>query len=131
MGKFRFVTPQVDRLELSDGDWVEVKHELTAGEQAKMSGSAMRMMRPENKDTGEAAAFEIDSTRLAFARLEAYLTDWSFRDSTDKPVSITRDTLSALSGDTLTELNAVLDAHLESGRQEKKATTGSPALRAV
>ena len=44
MGKNRFVTPDTARVELSDGDWIEIKERLTYGEQQRLAGGALTRM---------------------------------------------------------------------------------------
>jgi hypothetical protein len=62
----RFITPAVDRLPLSGGDWIEVRRQLSAGDQFE----------------GYAITFREDGSRayelLGLAEIYAHLVAWSF-----------------------------------------------------
>lgn len=123
----RFQNADVDRLPLSDGDWVEVKHRLSGGEAKRMSTAAFRdMQRP--SAPGEQPRVGVDFAALSLARTKAYLTDWSFRDAKDKPVKVTPESIEALDEETLKEIEDALDAHIEAVQAEVKARSGEPAL---
>lgn len=104
------------RLELTEGDWVEVKERLSYGEQQRLTGKAV----------GRAAAdgVTIDYAAYEIERLVTWLVDWSFRDEQDKPVLLSRDAIDALDPATADEISAAIAAHIE-GQERGKAP--SPA----
>lgn len=99
MGRCRVVEPHVTRLALSDGDWVDVKRDLNAGDY-------MDYLR------GFAA-------RQAFAKILAYVLAWSFVGLDGQPIPYTvempeedrRNTVRSLDLATAKELIAVVDRH--------------------
>ena len=128
----RFVEPAVVRLALTDGDWIEVKRDLTTGEQRTMF-AAMRT----RGGPGEMPV--LDPAMVGSARLLAYVVAWSFRDKQDRPVPVSAGALDQLDTRTSLELREALDAH-EAARErelddEKKSLTTStvsdPTLQSV
>ena len=110
MSKYRFVEPDIVRLELSEGDWIEVKKELTYGEQQRLSNAAMTRFQEAGSATPRV---ELDFERYQIVRLKTWLVAWSFRDLAGKPVEITANSLSALHPDAAAEIDAALTAHIE------------------
>lgn len=120
MGRCRVVQGHSDRLPLSDGDWIDVKRELNAGE---YHDSLVALV-----------------DRQAFAKVIAYLLGWSLIDvdggalpySTQLSAEDRRDTLRSLDKNTLREIVAVIDRHefaQDAARDTKKNDPAtSPAL---
>lgn len=111
--RHRFVTPAIVRLALPDGDWIDVKRELTTGELFDLF-AAMRN-----------AQSAVDPSRVLLARAEAYLLDWSFVDQDDRPVPYSPDQLRQLDTDSWRELWAALEAHIaaiEAAAEAEKKT---------
>ena len=105
MTKHRFVTAATVRLELSEGDWIEVKERLSYGEQQRLTGMAV----------GRAGdgGIHLDYARYEIERLATWLVDWSFRDDQDKPVALSKKAIENLDPDTADEIDAALNAHIE------------------
>jgi hypothetical protein len=101
----RFVTPATVRLELSDGDWIEIKERLTYGEERKLANSALVAT--------SANGFQVDLARAQLLRMEIWLTDWSFVDNNGKSVPLTPSAIQNLDPDTAEEIIAALDAYQE------------------
>lgn len=116
MGRNRFVVPGITRLELSDGDWIEVKSRLTYGEQQRLAGGAFTGGRATADGLG---TLDIDVERYAVLRLETWLTDWSFCDENGKAVKLSPAAIAALDPDSADEITAGLDAHIERLATEK------------
>jgi hypothetical protein len=118
MSRSRIVVPSVVRLPLSDGDTLDVKKELNAGEYFDYL-TAMAERQP-------------------FAKILAYAIGWSFVAldgtllpySVDLPETERRDLVRSLDTDTMHELLAVIDRHeaaLDAARlAKKKAPSGGP-----
>jgi len=122
----RFVQPETVRLDLHDGtSWIEVKRELTVGEDRRYRSAGLRRMSQPNGET----SVEVDWTAMALARVEAYLVDWSATKPDGKgkeqPVPVTRAAIEALASEDFDEIDAAINAHIEAIAREKKAKTGS------
>lgn len=114
MSRNRFADLTTIRLDLTDGDWVEVKNGLTYYEQEQISSALMRSLRAGDDEIG------IDWAKHRMLRLEHWLTDWSFKGPDGKPTKLSRITLMSLDADTAGEINTALDAHIEKLDAQKK-----------
>lgn len=121
MGRSRVVVPDVVRVFVSDGDYVDLKRDLNAGEYFDLL-TAM-------------------ADRQKFAKILAYLVGWSFVGEDDRPIpydlddpaNARRDTIGALDKPTLRELITTIDTHEAAQEQalaKKKAVT-PPATAGV
>ena len=121
----RFVKPEVVRLEISDQDWIEVKKELSAGEQKEMFAKSIKQM---GGVVGEEPTWDMDAIILSFSKVETYLVDWSLAEEDEKgevtPVDISPESIRALDHPTFEEIEKAIDKHIESKEKEKKATGG-------
>lgn len=127
MPRLRFVAPATARLDLTDGDWVEVKEQITYGEQQRLSGAMLRTVRTTAGDN----EVGVDFARYAVLKLQTWLTDWSFRDAADKPVALTPAAIENLDPETAEEIDAAINKHLAE-RQEGKATpSGNGSARSA
>lgn len=109
MSRMRFVMPETVRLELSDGDWIEVKRRLSYGDLQSIA-SLSRM----------------DLTQASQHTVAAYLLDWSLVDESGVTVDISTDAkklsaLRAMIPADFAEIDAVIDAHVQALDSEKKA----------
>ena len=99
MGRSRVVVPDVVRVTVSDGDYIDLKRDLNAGEYFDLL-TAM-------------------ADRQKFAKILAYLVGWSFVGEDDRPIpydlddpaNARRDTIGALDKATLRELITTIDTH--------------------
>ena len=116
----RFADGGQVRLELSDGDWVAVRRELTYGQQRRLAAAGLTGINPalagEQRLSVDLAAYDIE-------RLVTWVLDWSFRDGDGDHVVVSRESIEALHPDTAGELNQALDRHIEALEAKK----GSPA----
>jgi hypothetical protein len=116
----RFVKPEIVRIPLSGGDWIEIKRRLTAGETKRVQA---RMLK--NSYAGE--KMEIDFEMAEVSQVIEYLADWSFVDEAGQPVKI-RDTapeymagaVRSLDPDTFREIVEAIAAHEKTLEEEKK-----------
>lgn len=125
MARYRFVRPEVVKLDLSDGDWLEAKRSLSYAEAQKLSAAGLTSYK--TGDDQDGGAIGIDWARVNIARILTWVTDWSFRDEADKPVPFGADAVANLDPDAATEILEALDAHIEATEAEKKATPAKPA----
>lgn len=114
MGRCRVVVPKVTRLPLSDGDYLDVKHALNAGEVRAIYTGMIKEQR-----FGEAAS--ADPARTGLTRMLQYVVGWSLVDLDGSPLAFTEQTLLAQDVETFNEINAALDAHILSVEIEEDA----------
>ena len=115
----RFVQPEIVRLPLSDGDYVDVKKELTAGEQRRMFAGMMRDMTLGEKVT-------LNPELVGRTKVSAYVIVWSFVDAELKPVPVSDSAIDNLDTETYAELVKAIDAHEAAMEavKEKNGTSG-------
>ena len=118
MSRNRFVQPATVRLELSEGDWIEVKARLSHGEQSRALGAAL------GKANLGAGDVELNYERFAVDRLLVWIVAWSFRDDRDHPVAVSRAAIAALDTETADEIDAAINQHVEVIEQAKKVRAG-------
>jgi len=116
----RFLKPDVARINLTNGDFIIVKRQLTAGEQRRVFAQSAKTViagRP----------VEIDLEKTGITRMAAYLVDWNLCDQDGKPVAIkdmpseyVQDVLNSLDGDSFGEIMDAIDTHEASVAEEKK-----------
>jgi hypothetical protein len=114
-----FVEPDLVRLPLEGGEWIEVKRELTAGEHRRMFA---RQIKGYDPATGKAM---YDPEQVGFARVAAYLVGWSFTRG-GKAVPVSEAAIDALDQATYVAIVNAIAAHEtaeETAREEKKRTT--------
>lgn len=117
MGRNRFVTPETVRLDLTDGDWIEVKRDLTFAEREQITAAAF-------SPSVAGPEIGINWATAKIKRMLVWLVDWSFVDARGKSVAITQDSLGALDGETADEIEAAINGHVEARAAEKKAMAG-------
>jgi len=119
----RFLKPEIVRLNLTGGDWITVRRELTAGEQRRVFART-------TKPVKAGQPIEIDLEKAGISTLVAYLIDWSFTDVEGKPVAIRDmpaeyviDVLNSLDSDSFAEITDAIDRHEKAVAEEKKTLT--------
>lgn len=124
MARNRFVVPDVVRLPLSDGDWIDVKRRLNIGEQRAMFAQIY-------KSKAADQPVQMDVSAVGVARVAAYTIGWSFTDAEGKPVAYSAQTIDALDTGTFAEVLDAVDAHIaredEQRVAEKNVMTGEAA----
>src|SRR6266496_283191 len=98
MGRKRGVKPESTRLILSDGDWVDVKQQLNAGEQRH---TITRMVKTMN--AGEKASLDPDT--VGRSKMLEYLLAWSLIGLDDQPIPYGIDQPEAVRAATLDALD--------------------------
>ena len=123
----RFASGGQVRLDLSDGDWVLVRAELTYGQQQRLAAAGLTGV---DATATEGDRLKVDLAAYDLERLSVWLLDWSLVDADGERVLVSREAVEALHPDTAREINAALDAYLE-GQAAKKAPappgTSAPA----
>lgn len=130
MGRNRFQAPEVERIPLSDGDWIEIKRDLNAGDNRKLEAAGLK---PPTVVEGKIIS-PVNWETYDFERAVIFLVDWSFRDKDDKPVKLTIDALKALTTGDFNEVNTAIFRYVMTHAAEKaahkaatEAAVGEPA----
>lgn len=126
MSRVRFVTPEVVRLPLSDGDWIDVKKELNAGETRAIFTDLVK-----DFEAGKPAT--LDAKQVGLTKVLQYLVGWSFVDSQGRGVPISLAALQNLFADDQTEVIDAVEAHdqaIEKLREERKNARASTTVSA-
>lgn len=118
MGRNRFVQPESKRIDLSDGDWIEVKKELTIGEEKTLQACGIKRTLT--------APPSVDWPEYHIGRVAVWLTGWSFRGPDDKPVPLSVAAIRSLDAETFGEITDALTKHrqeLDDAKKAKKLAT--------
>jgi hypothetical protein len=123
----RFASGGQVRLDLSDGDWVLVRAELTYGQERRLATAGLTGV---DATATEGDRLKVDLAAFELEKLATWLLDWSLVDADGERVLVSREAVEALHPDTAAEINAALDRHIE-GLEAKKAPaprgTSAPA----
>lgn len=121
----------------ADGDWIDVKKELTAGEQREMF---IGLIKDRTMHEGEKA--NLDPALVGVNSLLSYLLGWSFVDDDGEPVPYSLITMAVeerlatilrLDPEDYQELDRAIDLHMAAMAAEKaalKKTRITPAISA-
>lgn len=139
MGRNRFVVPEIVRIDIGEGDWIDVKKRLTIGEQRRAHAAVVKEVRVGDSMTERRVTPDMEMVG-GKAEVLAYLVGWSLTDAQGKGVSIDSETkkLAAIDGldpDDYEVINAAVVAHanaMEAERAEaKKSMGGETTLSAI
>jgi hypothetical protein len=139
MSRNRGVNPNdITKLELSDGDWIEVRTRLTSGEERMIQRMTAKGYQRADGDGGDAQIrVDLDVTKFASVRAAQYLTNWSLRNFKGEPIPLPANfslekraaIIESLDEDTVREIDEAISTHVtaqeEAREQEKKARAGS------
>ncbi len=121
----RIVRPETVRLDISDGDWIEIKRELNAGESKDLFA-----------DVGEIEGddIKIDPLKMSFAMVQHYVVGWSLeqemgdKDEGGDPVvgsiPLNEESIRALDQGTFNEISTAIANHVNRLDEEKKVLSG-------
>ncbi len=98
----------VTRYDLSEGDWVELRNELSFQERRAVEAGALR---GKVDQANHQLDIDVDWASYEVVRLTGWISDWSFTDGGEK-VPVSREAIGRLSTDTAKELIEVLDLHI-------------------
>lgn len=125
----RFPKPVFDVLTLANGDTLTVRRQLTHGETTEWH--ARTFVRNEN------GTLRPDAIKYGDGLIVAYLVDWTIRDDAGDIVSLrglstseVQDVINNLDHDSVLEIKAAIEAHIETWNQkradEKKTVAAAP-----
>jgi hypothetical protein len=89
-----------------DGEWIEVKRELNAGDSRRVFTDLVKEMHAGEKAT-------LDPEQVGKTKILTYVLGWSLRDRHGKGVPFTESALDNLDTDTYKEISDAVDAHDE------------------
>lgn len=127
MGRCRFVQPDIVRLVLSDGDWIDVKRELNAGEQRRVFSRLVKTLHFNERA-------ELDPEQVGRTKVVEYLIGWSLTDQAGKPVPVSDAAVDNLDAETFAEIVKVVDAHedaVTATREQEKNARGDTSKSSV
>lgn len=131
MGRNRFVSGDIERLPISDGDWIEIKKDLNNGDSLKVenAGRGTPVRLPDGL-----IYTPIDWSMHDIERAAVFLTDWSLHGTDDKPVALKDqngvvqiEQLKAIDPATFKEINDAILAYVVKRMKEKNAQRTPPA----
>ena len=117
----RFVMPDVVRLDISGGDWIEVKRRLNVAERRSITSRAAKG----GVSTDSTRVF-VDANEMEFAKVDAWVLDWSFVGAAEKPVKFSAEAVRALDPASFAEIIDAIDAH-EKAEEAVKNSSASVA----
>ena len=128
----RMRRPATERLPLTDGDFLIVKQDLTAGEYRELMRASAK---PVTITGTGATSFELDPVAAGVAMVQAYLLDWSFTDPdgrtiaiANQPPAVVKAALDAIDSDAYLEVQSAIQAHQGARAaalaEEKKTRSG-------
>ncbi len=120
--KLRFVKPATVRMELGDGEWIEIKDRLTFGERERLTSAGLRDLR--GKQGSDDMSVQLDWAVFKLEKILIWLVDWSARDENDKPVKVSRDALAKLDQDSAQAIQDAIERHEAELEAEKNAQSG-------
>jgi hypothetical protein len=66
-----------ERLDLGDGQWIEIRKQLTSGEERELSRRAAKRYQKSGPSGDDAVTVEFDVTKYAPIRVASYVVSWS------------------------------------------------------
>lgn len=125
MGKF-FISQESARLDVGDGEWVEIKKELSFAESQKVIGAGVASVHAGENKRDE---YKVDFEFMNVIKLETWIVDWSFTDDDKAKVPVSRSAICNLQPDLATKIVGLIEKHQTALEEEKKAK--STELRRV
>jgi hypothetical protein len=117
--------PATVRLDLSDGQWIEVKREISYGERERLNASALGKLSVNRGGGGSVEAGSevgLDLATYNVERIVVWVAAWSLKYPDGRPVRVSRDAVRALRPERAQEIQQALDRHIEAMEALGKAT---------
>lgn len=124
-------------VELSDGDWINLKQKLNYGEASELYDATYRSGLGVS---GRTTQREVRMSEFNIQRIFIYTLAWSFIDDENKPLPLTVESIRSLDTETTEEIHAAINAlEAENDRIEQEAkapgngasTAGTPVPSAI
>jgi len=115
----RFVSSkETVRIDLGDGDWVDIKARLSYGDRRKASGGMMKVVF--NPTSGAVEPIELDIEQQEANLMLVGIVDWNLKDEEGEIAPINKDTVSMLDGETSDRVIAEMnERYRRRGAQER------------
>src|SRR4030095_15965099 len=81
----RFASGAQVRLELSDGDWIAIRAELTYGQQRRLAAAGLTGI---DAAATQGERLQVDLANFELERLATWILDWSFVDDAGEAVFV-------------------------------------------
>lgn len=117
-----FIAPESVRIDLPEGQWIEIKKRLNVGEQREL----FRRVYPA-ATAGE--KLRLDIAEVGFAKVLAYVLAWSLTDDQGKAVPISESALNTLGPDKFAYIREAVEAHED--QQDRARDAEKNALAGV
>ncbi len=119
-----FVDPETVQLPINEeGDWIEIKKELTYGEEQRLAGAALGNV--QGMREGQSTEVALDWERYSIQRLLIWLVDWSFTDNRGKRVRVSKEAIANLKPSIAQAIQEAIDEYIKSTSEAKKVTSGT------
>lgn len=112
-----FVDPEVSRVDVAEGFWIECKKKLTVKESRRAMASAV--------DVDMAGKITPRLDKLGLTEVAAYVVDWNLTDTNGKAVPYSAEALENLSLEGFTLIEEAVKAHVEASAVAKKANANT------
>ena len=125
MPRCPLVRPDVVRLPLSDGDFLDVKKRLNTGEWRAMVTSQYNA-------SHDHVTLNLD--QMGLSKVLAYVVGWSFVDFDQKPLAFNEQTIRGMDPDVFREVLDAVERHEEAqdtSRSAEKNVTAGPLVSAA
>ena len=118
-----FVQPDTVRLDLPGGEWVEVKAELSWGEQQQMISAGIGFEGDVREMQSGGGKMAIHWVEFQVENLLVWIVDWSAKDANGKAVPVTKQAIMNLHPAMAEALDAAITAHKEALEKNALTTT--------
>lgn len=122
MARKYFVDDATKKIDLSEGDWIEVRNELSYGENLRLSTAIMERIETDEGTT----AMKPNMVKFKSERMLSYITAWTVRHKDGSTAKINRQTIEDLDEEFADEIDRALDKHVEALQELKKARKEQP-----
>jgi hypothetical protein len=121
MGRCRMVEPEQVRLPISDGDFIDIKRQLTAGEYRRIFLDQIK-----GGIIVSGQELQLDPAKFGITRILAYVVGWSLVDADGRPIPFSESTLLLQDADTYREILEAVDAHIEAQERRRIERSANP-----
>lgn len=125
MARCPIVRPDVKRLDLTDGDFLDVKKRLNTGEYRSM-------VTKQYQTSGDRMSINLD--QMGLSKVIAYVVGWSFVDLSGAPLPVNEQTIKASDPDVFREVLEAVEGHeaaMDAEREQEKNAKAGMSLSAA
>lgn len=111
------------RIELGDGAWIDVREELSVGQEREMYKKSVKGQT--TLESGEVRT-DLDIKELSFAKVQAYLADWNATNDEGKSVEVCEDAIRGMDYAAYALIENAVIAHEKDIESKKKGPAQKP-----